>query len=244
MSAQKNSTPVEVRHLTSEEIAQFTLKFGESARDMSARIKFLDGVVSRGTDVKTIAEDLATAARTDASVPAIKAAMLGYYRLPVTIADLTGETITRWLARDLDGVKAIVTAAKRPAAIGGGIKALSKAIREALATLTDEATPAMRAAVAVEVAESVLSRIVPQKESTPRESGKGGDGDGESDGESTPATSADPVLAAIREAVRLVNQGHPYSADIASAASELTAALSKARKRGADIAAQVLTPAA
>lgn len=224
--------------LPAELIGRLANAYGDTDSALVARALAVNAAVAFGSDVKSMARDLADAHRANHAIPAVSAATLGYAKFAGTVAEMTGASLTTWAKREKKMVADTVRAVKRV-----GVKVATAALREALHGVDG---PVAREQVAGEVVERLLGTILPAPaESAPRSAAGIANGDAPTDaltaqvtGVSTESTSAD-VLATVHALTQWFARGGVWSPDMGSALAQLADAASSARKRGQSATAKL-----
>lgn len=217
--------------LPAELIGRLANAYGDSDTALTARALAVHAAIAFGSDVKSIARDMADANRANPAIPVVSAATLGYAKFAGTVADMVGANLPTWVKREKAMVANVIRAGKRV-----GVKAATAALREALHGVDG---PVAREEIAGQVAERLLGTILP----APAAQGPRGVGhvdatdasdaldDTAVTGVSRQSTGPD-ALAAVRALTAWFQAGGAWSPDMGSALAELAAAASSARKRG------------
>lgn len=225
MAAQK--TTEETVHLSRERLHQLSSAWQDTDRALCDRAVAVYLALGDGVEVKTMAADLAAAARADAAVNAVSAVHLGYARFATTAAEIIGVDLRAWVKRSPADVARLIRTVKRD---GVGSKRLATAIRDAVKPIPAE-KKADREEAAIAAVETIRAEVPAEKKTTPRQKKTA---EPEQSGAVKPGKLAGPeALAAVRAVTAYLADGGAYTPDLASAVAELTAELSTARKRGA-----------
>jgi hypothetical protein len=226
----QQTTPVEVTHLSRERLHELSAAYGDTDKVLVARALAVFAALGDGVDVKTMAADLADAHRADPNINPVSERYLGLAKFATTAADIIGTDLRAWAKRSPAEVAYVIRTAKRV-----GLNAAGKAIRDAVKPI-DTSKVAERQEVAMTALEAKRAEVLaPKAPSKPRQSKQSDPADG-------PAFIAEltgpEALAAVRNVTAYLTGGGAYTADLASAVAELTAAMTAARKRGAAAAAR------
>lgn len=229
MSTTQNTT--EERHLSRERLHKISAAYGDTNKAVVARVLAVTDAIADGFTVKQIAADLADAHRADDNVNAVSAVHLGYAAAAGDVASILGISIATWCRTAPDEVAATVRAVKR-----GGKKKTLDAIRDAIRPLGDDGSMTDRRELASTAVEGIRAEVKAANKRAARPADTGTEPEAtREDGAPVRMTDAD-ALAAIRAVTAHLVNGGTYTADLASAVADLTAAMSSARKRGADAA--------
>jgi hypothetical protein len=215
----------ETVHVPAEMLSKIALAYGDTSRMLVNRALAVDAAIRFGSDVKTIAADLAAARRADDTFPAVSEATLGKAKFAGTIAELIGTTVTAWAKRDPEGMATVIRAAKRV-----NIGPAKTAIRDALKPLPVE-SHTDRETVAIETAAGLTAAILPApKAPAPKAPAAPKGARKETVGEDMSGPAA---LATVRAVTAWLATGGAWTPDLESALADLRTEATAARKRGA-----------
>lgn len=225
--------------MTPDLIARVSSAYGDVDSTLTARVRALRSVLNAGITVKGMHADMLSAAASDPSITVVSTTIYGYAAAAATLASsIDGLPFSKIPAADL---ALFARAAKHV-----GVGPFKTAARAALSPLSDEVggeerlivlRDAFTVALSVPRADAVKaqqkSRADAEREARPNDGVVLDDAviDGETvRGRIVPTDAAD-ALASIRAAVKFLQHGGTADDNMVSAVAELTAAVSKARKR-------------
>ncbi len=218
----------EIVHVPAEILSRIAKAYGDTTRQLVDRAVAVDAAIRFGSDVKTIAKDLADARRADDTFPAVSEATLGKARFAGTVAEMIGTTVSAWAKRDPEGVATVIRGAKRV-----NIGPAKTAIRDALKPLPVEAHRD-REALAIETAAGLTAAILPApapaKPRAKTDPAKAPEGKRET---VSAEMSGPAALATVRALTAWLASGGAWTPDLESALAELRTEATAARKRGA-----------
>lgn len=233
------TTPItpEIPAITSEQVHRVSDAYGDAQSTLVARVRAFRPLIAAGHTVKGIHAAMVTAAAADPSITVVSTTIYGYAAAAATLAgSIDGVPFGKMSSADL--------ALYARAAKHVGVGAFKSAARNVLNNLSDDAgadhalimlRDAFELALSVPRADHVKTaeKVRAENERAARNMGGLGDDDAAPVAEITrsaaPLSEAD-ALAGIRAAVTFLKNG-AYSDDLASAAAELAASLTAARKR-------------
>lgn len=227
-----------VTPITAEQVARVSDAYGDAQSTLVARVRALRPLLAAGHTVKGIHSAMVSAAAEDPTITVVSTTIYGYAAAAATLAgSIDGLPFGKVSSADL--------ALYARAAKHVGVGAFKTAARNVLNNMADDAgadmalialRDAFTLALSVPRADHVKTaeKVRAENERAARNLGGGGEDD-EAGVVSIPRpaapVTADDAIAGIRAAVRYLTHGGDYSDDMASAAAELAAALTTARKR-------------
>lgn len=231
-TSETTPTKTEATHLTADLLGRIVSAYGDTDGIIVKRALAVNAALAFGVDVKTMAEDIAGAARADETgkTPTVSQATLGYAKFATTAAEIIGTDLRAWAKRDVSAVAAVVRAAKKH-----GLGPVGKAVRESV-TAIDKSKTFEREEAVMTAVETELAKVKPVKATR---AGTPNDETGEETAPTVRETVSEEMtgragLATLRALTAWLTTGTgSWSPDLESAAEEFRTAMSAARKRGA-----------